>query len=63
MTLAYVCAFFYGFTTKWAVPGPNMFLLNRWIYFTVFCALVLEIVWQEWRLGRWFDCRGTAHAE
>jgi len=63
MTLAYVGAFFYGFTTKWAVPGPGMFALNSWMYFAVLCAFVVEIAWREWALGRWFDCRGTAHAE
>jgi hypothetical protein len=63
MTLAYVCAFFYGFTTQWAVPGPKMFVLNCWIYFAVLCALVVEIVWRKWGLSRWFDCRGAAHAE
>ena len=63
VTLAYVCAFFYGFTTKWAVPGPKMFVLNGWIYFAVLCAFVVEIVWRRWNVGRWFDCRGTAHVE
>ncbi len=63
MTLVYVCAFFYGFTTQWAVPGPKMFVLNCWIYFAVLCAFVVEIAWQKWELRRWFDCRGTAHAE
>ena len=28
VTLAYVCAFFYGFTTQWADPGPKMFVLE-----------------------------------
>jgi hypothetical protein len=63
VTLTYACAFFYGFTTKWAVPGPGMFALNSWIYFAVLCALVVEVVWREWGLRRWFDCRGTVHAE
>jgi hypothetical protein len=63
MTLAYVCAFFYGFTTKWAVPGPRMFVLNSSIYLTVLCAFVVEIAWRNWGLARWFDCRGTVHAE
>lgn len=63
VTLAYVCAFFYGFTTKWAVPGPRMFVLNSWIYFAVLCALTVAIVWQKWSLSRWFDCRGTVDAE
>jgi alpha-1,6-mannosyltransferase len=62
VTLMYVCAFFYGFTTKWAVPGPKMFVLNRWIYFAVACAFVVEIVWQRWGFMRWFDCRGRADA-
>lgn len=61
VTLTYVCAFFYGFTTQWAVPGPKMFVLNCWIYFAVLCVFVVEIVWREWGLQRWFDCRGTAH--
>jgi hypothetical protein len=63
VTLVYVCAFFYGFTTQWAVPGPKMFVLNSWIYFAVLCALVVEIVWRQWGLGQWFDCRGAARAE
>ncbi len=63
VTLAYVCAFFYGFTTQWAVPGPKMFVLNRWIYFAVLCAFVVDIVWKRWGLGQWFDCRGATHAE
>ncbi len=62
VTLTYVCAFFYGFTTQWAVPGSKMFVLNSWIYFAVLCAFVVEIAWREWRLGPWFDCRGTADA-
>ena len=62
VTLTYVCTFFYAFTTRWAVPGPQMFVLNSWIYFVVLCAFVVEIVWRQWRLGRWFDCRGSQHA-
>jgi hypothetical protein len=63
VTLAYVCAFFYGFTTQWAVPGPKMFVLNSWIYFTVVCAFVVEIVWERWGLAQWFECSGATHAE
>lgn len=59
ITLTYVCAFFYGFTTQWALPGPKMFVLNSWIYFAVMCAFVAEIVWHRWGLSRRFDCRGT----
>ena len=62
VTLTYVCAFFYAFTTRWAVPGPKMLVLNSWIYFAVLCAFVVEIAWRRWRLGRWFDCRGSQHA-
>jgi hypothetical protein len=36
-----------------------MFLLNSWIYFAVLCAFVVEIMWQQGGLGRWFDWRGT----
>jgi hypothetical protein len=63
VTLAYVCAFFYGFTTQWADPGPKMFVLNSWIYFTVLCAFVVEVVWERCGLGQWFDCSGATHAE
>lgn len=62
VTLAYVCAFFYGFTTQWAVPGPKLFVLNGWIYFVVGGAFAVEIVWRRWRVARWFDCRGTPDA-
>lgn len=62
VTLTYVCAFFYGFTTRWADPGPKMFALNTWIYFAVACALVVQIVWTQMKLSRWFDCRGDADA-
>jgi hypothetical protein len=62
VTLTYVCAFFYGFTTQWADPGPKMFALNTWIYFAVACAFVVQIVWTRTKLSRWFDCRGGADA-
>ena len=62
VTLTYVCAFFYGFTTRWAEPGPKMFVLNSWIYFAVVCAFVVQIVWTRMRLARWFDTRRTANA-
>lgn len=62
VTLTYVCAFFYGFTTQWAVPGPKMFILNSWIYFAVLCAFAVDVAWREWRVGQWFDSRGSAHA-
>ena len=62
VALVYVCAFFYGFTTRWAVPGPKLFLLDEWIYFAVACSLVAAFVWQRYRLMHWFDCREDPHA-
>jgi hypothetical protein len=62
VALTYVCAFFYGFTTQWADPGPKMFELNSWIYFAVACAFVAQVVWTRAGLARWFDCRGSADA-
>jgi hypothetical protein len=62
VTLAYVCAFFYGFTTRWADPGPKMFVLNAWIYVVVACALVVQIMWTRADLTQWFDCRRNTDA-
>jgi hypothetical protein len=62
VTLTYVCAFFYGFTTRWADPGPKMFVLNSWIYFAVGCGFAVEIAWRRLRLSQRFDCRGSADA-
>ena len=28
----YIMGSFYGLTTRWAIPGPKMFLLNEWLY-------------------------------
>jgi len=63
VTLVYVCAFFYGFTTQWAVPGPRMFVLDYWIYLVVACALAIQIMWSEFKLARWFDGREAADAK
>jgi hypothetical protein len=62
VTLTYVCAFFYGFTTQWADPGPKMFVLNSWMYFAVACAFSVEMLWRGWGLARWFDCTEERHA-
>jgi hypothetical protein len=62
MTLTYVCAFFYGFTTQWADPGPKMFVLNTWIYFAAGCAFAMHIAWTRAGCARWFDCRRDADA-
>jgi hypothetical protein len=56
--LVYVCAFFYGFTTQWADPGPKMFLLNEWMYAVVGVGIVVGVVLWRWPVGRWFDLRG-----
>jgi hypothetical protein len=50
--IVYVCAFFYGFTTALADPGPKMFLLNQYLYGAVFAALLLQLA-----VGRWLQPR------
>ncbi len=62
VTLAYICAFFYGFTTQWADPGPKMFVLNSWIYCAVGWAFAIQVVWNRWDLTRWFAWRGRTNA-
>ena len=62
VTLVYICAFFYGFTTRWAVPGPEMFVLDYWIYFAVGCAFGVEILWRQLKFTPWFDCRKVSDA-
>ena len=44
----YVLGFFFGYTTKYAAPGPQMFFLNECLYAAVAVAFVLE-----WALNRW----------
>lgn len=56
--LVYVMAFFYGFTTQWADPGPKMFLLNTWLYGVTAAGIVLGAVWRRWAVWRWFEARG-----
>ena len=52
-TLVYVCAFFYGYTTQWADPGPKMFLLNAWLYRAVLLAFIVSVAMRgRWRLFR-----------
>ena len=50
--LVYVVAFFYGFTTQWADPGPKMFLLNRCIYGATLLAILVQIGLMQWPLHR-----------
>ena len=58
--LAYLLAFFYGFTTRFANPGPLMFLLDKWLYGAVAVAFVVQWAWVRWDLGRWFVNRGVS---
>lgn len=43
----YLMGFFYLFTTSLAVPGPRMFLLNKWLYGAVFAITVARLVWRS----------------
>ena len=40
----YVYGVWYGFTTKWAEPGPKMFFLNQWVYAATALALLIHLV-------------------
>lgn len=44
----YTLAFFYGYTTALAAPGPTMFLLNERIYGAVALASLLHVVLKRW---------------
>ncbi len=44
----YVLGFFFGYTTRFAAPGPQMFFLNKCLYATVAVSFALE-----WALDRW----------
>lgn len=46
----YVLGFFYGYTTRFAAPGPLMFLLNERLYLAVAVAFVLHVVLRRWPL-------------
>jgi len=52
--LAYLMAFFYGFTTRYANPGPLLFLLDKWLYGAVALAFAVQWAWVRWDVGRWF---------
>ncbi len=41
----YLMAFFYGYTTWWADPGPKMFYLNKWLYGVTLMAVLLHLAW------------------
>jgi alpha-1,6-mannosyltransferase len=54
-SIAYVCVFFYGYTTRWADGTPaNALLLNSWVYRVVLLAMVVGWLWSRWNVGRWF---------
>ena len=55
--LGYLAAFFYGFSTRFANPGPLMFLLNKWVYAAVMVGFVVQWVWERWELRWWFVYR------
>jgi alpha-1,6-mannosyltransferase len=59
--LAYLMAFYYGYATQLATPGPQMFLLNKLIYGFVALVVLLEAtVLRRWPLRRLF---GVAASE
>jgi len=45
----YLMAFFYGYTTWWADPGPKMFYLNKWLYGVTLLALLIHLALKAWR--------------
>lgn len=61
VTVTYVCAFFYGYTTMWADgTAAHSLLLNGWIYLAVLCAALLQVAWSRLGLRRWMECREAA---
>jgi hypothetical protein len=53
--LAYLMAFYYGFATELADPGPKMFLLNELIYGFVAVMILLHVaVLRRWPLRKIF---------
>ncbi len=52
--IAYLAAFFYGYTTRFAAPGPLLFLLNKWVYIAVVLGFLVQWGWNRWDLQRWF---------
>jgi alpha-1,6-mannosyltransferase len=59
--LAYLMAFYYGFATELADPGPKMFLLNKLIYGFVALVILLQVtVLRRWPLRGLFgvEARG-----
>ena len=45
----YLMAFFYGYTTWLADPGPKMFLLNERLYGATILALVIHLALKAWK--------------
>lgn len=48
----YLSAFFYGYTTYLADPGPKMFLLNQRLYAATLLAFVIHGALRRWSLYR-----------
>ncbi len=50
---AYICGFFYLYTTALADPGPKMFLLNKILYGGTLGFFLLYLLLQKWPVHRW----------
>jgi alpha-1,6-mannosyltransferase len=62
--LAYVCTFFYLFTTALADGSPaNMLTVNKWLYGVTLIACAVQWAWSRWRLGQWFVVHDDARAD
>ncbi len=53
--LVYTYSVFYWLTTKYAEPGPGMFLANSWTYGATAAAMLFVLLWHRYgsRLNRW----------
>jgi hypothetical protein len=58
--LTYLIGFFYLFTTKLAIPGPGLFILNKILYGCVFGALLVQFVLRRLPLYRGLPGVGAA---
>ncbi len=56
--LIYLLGFFHGFTTRFANPGPLMFLLDKWLYAAVAVAFVMQWASVRWDARRLFVSGG-----
>ena len=49
MVGTYLMAFFYGYTTWWADPGPKMFYLNKWLYGVTLLAVLVHLALKRFK--------------